>query len=101
VGERLRLEPQAPAGLMLRVQRGWWAMGVVGGLVTALGFQTLSPSRRLAALEGVNARQDSVFSVQIAAQQRTLDTIRRQLAQLIAGQCVKERDAMARVVIGC
>jgi hypothetical protein len=82
-------------------QRLWWALGAIGGLVAMLGFQTLSPSRRLAAVERVNARQDSVFAVQVAAQREALDTIRHQLGQLLAGQCVKERDRMARVVFGC
>jgi len=82
-------------------QRLWWVLGAIGGLVAMLGFQTLSPSRRLAAVERVNARQDSVFAVQVAAHREALDTIRHQLAQLLAGQCVKERDRMARVLFGC
>ena len=102
---RMRREPEltlvAPAvdagALVARAQRGWWVVGVLASLVAALGFQAYPPSRRLEVLERVTARQDSLFG----AQQRTLDTIRRQLGQLIAGQCVKERDRMARVVIGC
>ena len=80
-----------------RAQRGWWLVGVVASLVTALGFQALSPARRLEALEASSARQDSA----LVWQRRTLDTIRRQVGQLVAGQCVRERDRMARVVIGC
>ena len=89
------------ADVLPGLQRGWWVLGVLATIVTTLGFQTLPPSRRLAALEQANARQDSVFARRMEGQQQVLDTIRRQLAQLIAGQCVKERDRMARVVIGC
>jgi hypothetical protein len=46
-------------------------------------------------------RQDSVLAAEAAAQRVALDTIRRQLGQLLAGQCVKERDRMARVLYGC
>ena len=83
------------------VQRAWWAVGAAGGLVATLGFQTLPPSRRLEGVERVNARQDSAFAAEAAAQREALDTIRRQLGQLLAGQCAKERDRMARVVYGC
>ena len=83
------------------LQRAWWVVGAVGGLVAALGFQTLPPSRRLEAVERVNARQDSVFAVEAGAQREALDTIRRQLGQLLAGQCAKEKDGMARVLYGC
>lgn len=82
-------------------QRAWWALALAGGLVAMLGFQTLPPSRRLDAIEAANARQDSVFAIQAAAQRVALDTIRRQLGQLLAGQCAKERDGMARVFYGC
>jgi len=76
-------------------------VGIVAGLVVTLGFQTFSPSRRFAELEATNARQDSAFAAQVEVQRVALDTIRRQLGQLLAGQCVKERDRMARVVFGC
>lgn len=83
------------------LQHGWWIVALVGALVTALGFQALSPSSRLAVIERVNARQDSVFAAEAAAQRQTLDTIRRQVGQLLAGQCVKERDRMARLLYDC
>ncbi len=88
-------------GAFPEVQRAWWVIGAAGGLVATLGFQTLPPSRRLEAVERVNARQDSVFAAEAGAQREALDTIRRQLGQLLAGQCAKERDRMARVVYGC
>ncbi|MBK6457177.1 MAG: hypothetical protein IPF87_14070, partial [Gemmatimonadetes bacterium] len=49
------------------LQRAWWVVGAVGGLVATLGFQTLPPSRRLEAVERVNARQDSVFAAEAGA----------------------------------
>ncbi|MEP7380948.1 MAG: hypothetical protein ABI910_04640 [Gemmatimonadota bacterium] len=76
-------------------------IAVITGLIATLGFQTFSPSRRLAAVEAVNARQDSVMSAESAAQRESLETIRRQVGQLLAGQCAKEQDRMARVVYGC
>ena len=85
----------------LELQRAWWVVGVAGGLVATLGFQTLPPSRRLAAIEAVNVRQDSAFAHEVVQQRVALDTIRRQLGQLLAGQCAKERDGMARVLYGC
>ncbi len=90
------------------LQRGWWVLGIAGTLVGALGFQALPPARRLALLESVNARQDSVNASQdsvLAAHQRVereaLDSINRQLGQLLAGQCAKERDRMARLLYAC
>jgi len=83
------------------VQRTWWALGLAAGVVGMLGFQTFPPSRRLDAIERVNARQDSAFVAQAVEQRVALDTIRRQLGQLLAGQCAKERDGMARVLYGC
>ena len=92
----------APASPMwTNMQRAWWMVGVLGGLVVTLGFQLLSPSRRLSDVERENARQDSVIAAGALAQREALDTIRRQVGQLLAGQCVKERDRMARVVFGC
>ncbi len=83
-------------------------LGIVGTLVGALGFQTLPPARRLVALETararhdvVDARQDSVLAAFVREQQRAFEGINRQLGQLIAGQCAKERDRMARLVYGC
>jgi len=76
-------------------------LGVAAGLVATLGFQTFPPSRRLAEVERANARQDSAFAAEVVAQREALDTIRRQLGQLLAGQCAKERDGMARVLYGC
>jgi len=100
---RTALPPAAPRGdyAFRTVQRGWWIAGILAGLVGALGFQALPPSARLAAVERANVRQDSLFTARSAAQQQTLDTIRRQVGQLLAGQCAKERDRMARVVYGC
>ena len=95
------LREKSSADVLSVLQRGWWLVGLVGAMVAMLGFQALSPSRRLAVVEQVNARQDSMFAAQTVAQQRTLDTIRRQLSQLIAGQCAKERDRMARLLYGC
>ncbi|MFN8670252.1 MAG: hypothetical protein U0164_23940 [Gemmatimonadaceae bacterium] len=83
------------------VQRAWWALGLAAGVVGMLGFQTFPPSQRLDAIERVNARQDSAFAAQAVEQRVALDTIRRQLGQLLAGQCAKERDGMARVLYGC
>ena len=85
----------------MELQRAWWVVGVAGGLVATLGFQTFPPSRRLAAIEAVNVRQDSAFAHEVVQQRVALDTIRRQLGQLLAGQCAKERDGMARVLYGC
>ena len=86
---------------MSELQRAWWALGLAAGVVGMLGFQTFPPSRRLDAIERVNARQDSAFAAEAQAQRVALDTIRRQLGQLLAGQCAKERDGMARVLYGC
>jgi len=86
---------------MPELQRAWWALGLAAGVVGMLGFQTFPPSRRLDAIERVNARQDSAFAAEAQAQRVALDTIRRQLGQLLAGQCAKERDGMARVLYGC
>lgn len=83
------------------VQRGWWIAGILAGLVGALGVEALPPSTRLAAVERANVRQDSLFSARSAAQQQRLGIIRRQVGQLLTGQCAKERDRMARVVYGC
>lgn len=83
--------------------------------MAALGFQTLPPSRRLASVEAVNAHQDSVerlldqknaaqdsaFAAHQRSQRLALDSINRQLGQLLAGQCAKERDHMARLLYGC
>ncbi len=85
---------------MPELQRAWWALGLAAGVVGMLGFQTFPPSRRLDAIERVNARQDSAFAAEAQAQRVALDTIRRQLGQLRAGQCAKERDGMARVLYG-
>lgn len=94
--------PSPPAGDVVgQLQHGWKVVGIVAAVVATLGFQMLSPSRRMERLEAANARQDSLFAAQSVAQQRTLDTIRRQLGQLIAGQCAKERDRMARLLYGC
>jgi hypothetical protein len=94
--------------LLVELQRGWWLIGLVGALVGVLGFQTLPPSRRLVLLEGqqarqasVDLRQDSALAAHVRETQRALDGINRQLSQLIEGQCVKERDRMARIVYGC
>lgn len=87
--------------LVRDLQHGWWIVGLLGALVAALGFQALPPSSRLTVIERVNARQDSVFAAEAAAQRQTLDTIRRQVGQLLAGQCVKERDRMARLLYDC
>jgi len=84
-----------------RLQRTWWGAGVIAGLVATLGFQTFSPSRRLADVEAVNARQDSTMVAESAHQREALDTIRRQLGLLLAGQCAKERDRMARLLYEC
>lgn len=83
------------------VQRAWWGAGAIAGLVVSLGFQTLSPSRRLAEVEEVNARQDSTIVAESARQREALDGIRRQLGLLLAGQCAKERDRMARLLYEC
>ncbi|MBK9980275.1 MAG: hypothetical protein IPP20_20615 [Gemmatimonadetes bacterium] len=83
------------------VQRAWWAIGIAAGFVATLGFQTFPPSRRLDAIEAANARQDSVFAAEAAVQREALESIRRQLGQLLAGQCAKEKDGMARVLYGC
>lgn len=99
----LAIVPPSPPGrdVVGQLQQGWKVMGILVAVVAALGFQMLSPSRRMERLEATNARQDSLFAEQSIAQQRTLDTIRRQLGQLIAGQCAKERDRMARLLYGC
>ena len=91
----------APWARLTDLQRSWWALGLAGAFVATLGFQAFPPSRRLDAIEAVNARQDSAFVAQAAEQGVALDTIRRQLGQLLAGQCAKERDGMARVLYGC
>lgn len=90
------------------LQRHWWAVGLLGTLIGALGFQTLSPARRLDAVEQqqaaqmrVDARQDSAFAAHVRDKQHTLDDIQRQLNALIAGQCIKEKNAVARVAYGC
>jgi hypothetical protein len=83
------------------VQRAWWAIGIAAGFVATLGFQTFPPSRRLDAIEAANARQDSVFAAEAAVQREALESIRRQLGQLLAGQCAMEKDGMARVLYGC
>jgi hypothetical protein len=83
------------------LQRTWWGAGAIAGLVATLGFQTFSPSRRLADVEAVNARQDSTFVAETARQREALDTIRRQLGLLLAGQCAKERDRLARLLYEC
>jgi hypothetical protein len=83
------------------VQRVWWFVGLAAGLIVTLGFQALSPSSRLAMVELANARQDSLFAAESAMQRQTLDTIRRQVGQLLAGQCAKERDRMARLLYDC
>lgn len=90
-----------PWGRLTELQRGWWAIGLAGTFVATLGFQALPPARRLDAIEAANARQDSALTAQSVAQRVALDTIRRQLGQLLAGQCAKERDGMARVLYGC
>lgn len=90
------------------LQKGWWALGVAGLVVGTLGFQALPPSRRLEAVEratqrqdSVNVRQDSAWSAESRVVRAALDSINRQLGQLRAGQCVKERDGMARLLYGC
>ena len=101
---RLAIAPPAAArsaGLLDDLQRHWGFVGVLVALVASLGYQALSPSSRLAEVERVNARQDSLFAAEAAAQRQTLDTIRRQVGQLLAGQCVKERDRMARLLYDC
>lgn len=76
-------------------------MGLAGTFVATLGSHALPPSRRLDAIEAANARQDSAIAAQVVEQRVARDTIRRQLGQLPAGQCAKERDGMARVLYGC
>ncbi len=97
------------------LQKGWWVLGIAGTVVGALGFQTLPPSRRLAAMEQVNVRQDSashalesrnasqdsVMAEHQRAERLALDSINRRLGQLLAGQCAKERDRMARLLYAC
>ncbi len=46
-------------------------------------------------------RQDSLIAWQARTQSEALDAIGRQLGQLLAGQCVKERDRMARLLYEC
>ena len=98
----------APRPSVSDLQKGWWVVGLLVAGVGALGFQAMPPSRRLAAIEGVNQRQDSVNGAQDAAlevhqrsERQALDSINRQLGQLLAGQCVKERDRMARLLYAC
>lgn len=97
------------------LQKGWWAVALVATGIGALGFQTLPPARRLSAIEVANVRQDSVNSAQDRrnreqdsvlevhqrAERLALDSINQQLGQLLAGQCVKERDRMARLLYDC
>ncbi len=90
-----------PWGGWAEMQRAWWVLGLAAGLVATLGFQTFPPARRLAAVEAANARQDSAFAAEAAGQREALEGIRRQLGQLLAGQCAKEKDGMARVLYGC
>ncbi len=87
--------------LMAIIRRHWSLVGLLAGVAASLGFQAFPPARRLDAIERVNARQDSVMAAEVAAQRQTLDTIRRQVGQLLAGQCVKERDRMARLLYEC
>jgi hypothetical protein len=77
----LALVPAAPPrrDVVGQLQQGWKMIGFAATVVAALGFQMLSPSRRITEVEATNVRQDSLFAAQSAAQQRTLDTIRRQL----------------------
>lgn len=94
--------------LVADLQRHWWAVGLVGTLVGALGFQTMSPAHRLAEVEKrqalqvtVDARQDSALAAHVREKQHALEDIQRQLNALIAGQCVAERNAVARLAYGC
>jgi hypothetical protein len=94
--------------VLAELQRYWWFVGLLGTLIGALGFQVLSPTRRLIELEAhkeaqilVDARQDSVFAAHVRDKQETLAGIQRQLNALIAGQCIKERNEFARVAYGC
>lgn len=115
---RAKPVPAGHAGVGTKVgelQKGWWLLGLVGAGVGALGFQTLPPARRLAAVEAAAVRLDSVDRAlqvrngeQDAAlrehqrlEREVLDSISRQLGQLLAGQCAKERDGMARLLYEC
>lgn len=105
---------RAPVGLG-DLQKGWWLVALVAAGIGALGFQTLPPARRLAAVEAAAVRLDSVDGTlerrnkeQDLVQQEhqrteraVLDSISRQLGQLLAGQCAKERDRMARLLYDC
>jgi len=98
------LPPPPRSPLSTAQQLSWLVSALVtatGALVVTLGFQTLSPSKRLAAIETNNARQDSLIVAESMIQRQALDTIRRQLGQLLAGQCAKERDRMARLLYEC
>ncbi len=94
-------DPGLERGWYWTLQRAWWLIGVASALIATLGFQTLPPSRRLTEIEQVNTRQDSLIAWQTRTQSEALDTIRRQLGQLLAGQCAKERDRMARLLYEC
>lgn len=60
-----------------------------------------APLRSLDAIDSANARRDSVFVVPATEPRVALDTLGRQSGQLMAWQCAKERDGMARVLYGC
>lgn len=97
------------------LQRWWWVLGLVGGSVGALGFQTLPPARRLervevmnarqdsgmARLEAGNAQQDSVLAVHLREERAALESIDRMLARLLAGRCAEVGGRLARVYYEC
>lgn len=85
-----------------------WVFSAVVVVAGALGVQAVLPGPRLQAVERHNIRQDSILQTHErsleaykAEQSRTLNEIQDQMSRLIAGQCVKERDRMARIVYGC
>lgn len=90
-----------PQQLNAYMQRHWPLAGLVVGILTSLGFQSIGPGKRL---DRVEARVDTL-AVQLERLSQSTDThqteILRKIDLLITAQCTETRNPVARRALNC